>query len=111
MTPPSHDPHDYHRAASRSETFARLRASIMPEFVYRSKQELDPVIPLPRWTSWAFVAWTVGTAMLYTADPGSLVGMRGPGPIASSDSALRILRWQAILPMKTLSRRSSTSIG
>jgi hypothetical protein len=34
---------------------------------YRSKDSFEPVTTLPRWTGWALVVWTVGSAAAYAA--------------------------------------------
>lgn len=32
----------------------------------RDKDELEPVLPLPRWAPWAIAAWTIGMIAFYT---------------------------------------------
>ena len=34
---------------------------------YRSKDDFEPLMTLPRWTAWLLVAWTIGATATYTA--------------------------------------------
>ena len=57
---------EHESAASRAE-MAPPRRMVGPTGIYRSKFECEPVMPLPRWASWALVAWTIASATAYTA--------------------------------------------
>jgi len=56
-----------HEPRSKRGAPARPRRTIGPTGLYRTKCEIEPVMPLPRWASWALVGWMIGSATVYTA--------------------------------------------
>ena len=49
------------------ESFPCRMRIIEPVVMRRDKDEFEAFAPLPSWTSWALVAWTIGSTAAYTA--------------------------------------------
>jgi hypothetical protein len=45
---------------------ARRFRMVGPVASYRTKDDADPVGPLPRWTSWVMIGWMIGAAATYS---------------------------------------------
>ena len=52
------------RTASQEPASWRVRV-VGPSAPYRTKCDTEPPLPLPRWTTWALVGWTVASAAAY----------------------------------------------
>ena len=45
---------------------ARRFRTVGPVASYRTKDDAEPVAPLPRWTSWVMIGWMIGAAATYS---------------------------------------------
>jgi hypothetical protein len=66
MLAPVRERHDHEPPSKRGDE-ARPPRMIEPTGHYRTNSDIEPVMPLPRWASWALVGWMIGSATVYTA--------------------------------------------
>ncbi|HEY1598300.1 MAG TPA: hypothetical protein VGG64_01770 [Pirellulales bacterium] len=67
MSPTICDPDDHDVQTVRRQPMSRRFRQVGPTGPYRAKDGAEPVLPLPRWTFWALLGWSVGMATIYTA--------------------------------------------
>jgi hypothetical protein len=60
------DHHDHELKLTRGDT-ARPQRIVGSTGLYRTKCDIEPVMPLPRWASWVLVGWMIASATAYTA--------------------------------------------
>ena len=66
MLAPSRNQNDHGGQTLYRETAAHRFRTVGPIGGYRTKDDCEPVAPLPRWTSWAMFAWMVGAVATYS---------------------------------------------
>ncbi len=66
MLAPSSDPENRASFALDHEASVRLFRTVGPSGGYRTKNDVEPVLPLPRWASWVMLVWMVGAVGAYS---------------------------------------------